>query len=368
MSEETRFLETEGNMPATEPNGGKSKWQKKHAKQKLAFILIGGIIGIILLFIYSLTMGIYPISFNDAIHGIWNIIVHLGPSNDMSEMVIWHLRMPRSLAVLCVGAGLATAGAVMQALIRNPLVDPYITGVSSGASFMVVLFSFVGFGGMLMSVSIPIAAIIGAVAAFGLTMTVAELAGGKAMSYVLAGVIISTGLSSAIALLIYFNADNYTHIVKWMFGSFADIPWSSTLVIIFGTVIPIIISLLFAKKLNVMLLGEEQAKYLGVDTALLKKMLMILIAVLAAFCVAYCGVIGFIGLIIPHICRMIVGGDHRLLIPSSAIVGAFVLLVADVFCKTIAAPSELPIGAVVAVIGVPFFLFLMMKEGKRYAM
>ncbi|MDR1690271.1 MAG: iron ABC transporter permease, partial [Candidatus Methanoplasma sp.] len=214
----------------------------------------------------------------------------------------------------------------------------------------------------------PIAAIIGAVLAFGLTMFVAELAGGKAMSYVLAGVIISTGLSSAIALMIYFNADNYESIVKWMFGSFADMPWGSTVTVFFGTTIPILATLFFAKKLNIMLLGEEQAKYLGVDTASLKKALMILIAVLAAFCVAYCGVIGFIGLIIPHICRMVVGGDHRLLIPASAIIGALVLLIADVFCKTIAAPSELPIGAVVAVIGVPFFLFLMMKEGKRYAM
>lgn len=188
------------------------------------------------------------------------------------------------------------------------------------------------------------------------------------MSYVLAGVIISAGLSAAITLLIYFNAENYQHIVKWMFGSFADIPWKNTKVIFFGTVIPIITTLFFAKKLNIMLLGEEQAKYLGVDTAFLKKMLMILIAVLTAFCVAYCGPIAFLGLIIPHICRMMVGGDHRLLIPSSAIVGALVLLIADVFCKTAAAPSELPIGAVVATIGVPFFLFLMMKERGRYAM
>ncbi|MCL2032008.1 MAG: iron ABC transporter permease [Methanomassiliicoccaceae archaeon] len=377
MSEAEVSNEAADGTLATTPDGTKSKWQKKHAKEKLALILVGGTVGIILLFIFSLTMGIYPISFGDAMGSFWNILVSffqsLLPGNefvldDMSERIIYYLRMPRSIAVLCVGAGLATAGAAMQALIRNPLVDPYITGVSSGASFMVVFATFGGLAGILGSMSIPIAAIIGAVAAFGLTMTVAELAGGKAMSYVLAGVIISTGLSSAIALLIYFNAENYTHIVKWMFGSFADIPWSNTRVIVFGTIIPIIITLFFAKKLNIMLLGEEQAKYLGVDTALLKKLLMVLIAVLAAFCVAYCGVIGFIGLIIPHICRMIVGGDHRLLIPSSAILGAFVLLMADIFCKTIAAPSELPIGAVVAVIGVPFFLFLMMKEGKRYAM
>ncbi|MCL2147835.1 MAG: iron ABC transporter permease [Methanomassiliicoccaceae archaeon] len=350
------------------PDGTKSKWQKRHTKEKLTLILVGGTLGIILLFIFSLTMGIYPISFDEAMHGLWNIIIHLGPSDDVGEKVIFSLRMSRSVAVLCVGAGLATAGAAMQALIRNPLVDPYITGVSSGASFMVVLATFGGLMGIMGSISVPFAAIIGAIAAFGLTMAVAEVAGGKAMSYVLSGVIISTGLSSAITLLVYFNADNYTQIVKWMFGSFTDIQWSSTVVIVVGTLVPIVTMLFYAKKLNIMLLGEEQAKYLGVDTATLKKTLMVLIAVLAAFCVAYCGVIGFIGLIVPHICRMIVGGDHRILIPSSAILGALVLLAADVFCKTAIPPSELPIGAIVAVFGVPFFLFLMMKEGKKYAM
>jgi iron complex transport system permease protein len=286
----------------------------------------------------------------------------------MSEKIIFNLRMPRSIAALCVGAGLSTAGAAMQALIRNPLVDPYITGVSSGASFMVVLITLGGLTGGMAAISIPIAAIIGGVAAFGVTMMIAELAGGKAMNYVLSGVIISTGLSAAITLLIYFNSDNYQQVMKWLFGSFTDIPWNNTLIIMFGTLIPIIITLCFAKKLNIMLLGEEQAKYLGVDTGNLKKILMVLIAVLAAFCVAYCGIIGFIGLIIPHVCRMMIGGDHRLLIPTSALIGGMVLLIADVFCKTTAAPAELPIGAVVAVIGVPFFLFLMMKEGKKYAM
>lgn len=369
---ETAPSEIKNGVPAVSPDGQRSKWQKKHAKERLVLILGGGFVSIILLFIYSLTVGIYPISFSDAMFDIGHILSNLGRIDDtsapMAERIIYHLRIPRSVSVLCVGAGLATAGAAMQALIRNPLVDPYITGVSSGASFMVVLVAFGGLGGIMAAISVPVAAIIGAVAAFGITMFVAELAGGKAMSYVLAGVIISTGLSAAITLMIYFNAENYTHIVKWMFGSFADIPGKNAIVIFFGTLIPIIITLCFAKKLNIMLLGEEQAKYLGVDTALLKKMLMILIAVLAAFCVAYCGVIGFIGLIIPHVCRMIVGGDHRLLIPSSAIIGALVLLMADVFCKTMANPSELPIGAVVAVVGVPFFLFLMMKEGKRYAM
>ena len=329
-----------------------SKWSKKHAREKLLFILVFGIIGIIVVYIYSLTLGAYHISFSSASHGIWNILTNLGPDpNSLDERVIFHLRMPRSLIAICVGAGLATAGAVMQALIRNPLVDPYITGVSSGASFMVVLVTLGGF-------NLGLAA----------TMFIAEIAGGRSMNYVLAGVIISTGLSSAITLITYFNVEDYASVMKWMFGSFMDLTWSNAWVVLLGTVIPIVISFCFSRKLTLLLLGEEQAQYLGLDVKLVKRILMVLIAVLTAFCVAYCGVIGFVGLIVPHVCRMILGGDHRLLIPASAVLGGFVMLVADIFCKTSIEPSELPIGAVVAVIGVPFFLFLMVKEGKRYAM
>ncbi|MFT0898706.1 FecCD family ABC transporter permease [Candidatus Methanoprimaticola sp. MG2] len=347
-----------------------TRWKKKRANEKLAAILAVGVVGIIILYIYSLTLGAYHISFQDSAKDIWNIITNLGPDeNVMDEKVIFYLRMPRSLMALCVGAGLAVAGAVMQALIRNPLVDPYLTGVSSGASFMVVLVTLGGFNlGMAATAAVPLAAIIGAIVAFGATMFIAEVAGGRTMNYVLAGVIISTGLSSAITLVTYFNVDNYESVTKWLFGSFMDQGWENTLVVIMGTVIPMIVAFCFSKKLNIMLLGEEQAQYLGIDVKVLKRMMLVLIAILTAFCVAYCGVIGFVGLIVPHVCRMILGGDHRLLIPASAVVGALVMLIADIFCKTIIEPSELPIGAVVAVIGVPFFLFLMVKEGKRYAM
>lgn len=346
----------------------REKMKEKNTKQRLIILLILGVVSIVILYVFSLTQGIYDISFSDAINGLINIIT-TGQPVSIEEKVIYYLRMPRSIAVLCVGAGLATAGAIMQALIRNPLVDPYITGVSSGASFFVIL---VTLGGVSVGVSagliIPVAAIVGAILAFSLTMIIAESAGGRSMNYVLAGVIISAGLTAASTLIIYFNAKDYANIMGWMFGSFMNITWSNTIIIFIGTVIPISISLLFARRLNMMLLGEEQARYLGMNAKTLKRVMMILTAVLTGFCVAYCGVIGFIGLVIPHVCRMIVGGDHRLLMPASIVLGALVLLIADIFCKTIAEPSELPIGAIVAVIGVPFFLFLMIKEGKKYAM
>lgn len=341
----------------------------KAIRKRATALIVAGFAAVALLYVFSLTMGSYPITPGEAIHQISEIISTWGNPDDMSGRIIYNLRMPRALAVIMVGAGLAMAGAVMQALIHNPLVDPYITGVSSGASFGVILVTLSG----LITTSIttlwlvPVAGIVGAVLAFALTMTVAEAAGGKAMSYVLGGTVIGLGLSAGTTLIMSFNADQMENITSWMFGSFANIEWDETLLITIPVVLIIAIILFNARKLNIMLLGDDQARYLGMDARKFKRDMLILISVLTAFCVAFCGVIGFVGLIVPHLCRMVVGGDNRVLLPTSAIIGSVVLLVADVFCRSFTV-GELPIGAIISVIGVPFFIYLMVKEGKRYAM
>ncbi|WP_019178241.1 FecCD family ABC transporter permease [Methanomassiliicoccus luminyensis] len=344
----------------------------KHAKAKLLVILLMGSVSLGILVIMSLTFGTIQISFLDALSSTTSLILKFGnpaPGN-LNELVIYHLRMPRALAVIAVGAGLSAAGAVMQALIRNPLVDPYITGVSSGASFAVTLAMLGGvfLGGAFSYFTIPISAIIGAIGAFFLTMVLAEGAGGKAMSYVLSGVIIGIGLSAGTTLLMTFNAENVHMTLFWMFGSFAGIDWTDALFISIPIAICLLILLFFARDLNTVLLGDEQAQQLGLNTRRLKLAMVILVSVLTAMCVAFCGVIGFVGLIVPHVARIIIGGDHRLLLPASMMIGANVLLVADIACKTLMSPAELPIGAIIAVIGVPFFAYLMLREGKRYAM
>lgn len=338
-------------------------------RKRAALIIVIGILALVILFAVSFTVGAYSIGLVESFEEIWNIIVTFGNPDDMSGKIILNIRIPRTIAVMLVGAGLAIAGAVMQAMIHNPLVDPYITGVSSGASFGVILFTLGGSmtGWAFSYMLAPVGAIIGAVVAFAITMIVAEAAGGKAMSYVLGGVIVAAGLSAGTTLIMSLNADKIHSITSWMFGSFANIEWNNVIVIAIPIILILIIILFEARKLNVMLLGESQAQYLGLDSRKYKRMMLMLAAVLTAFCVAYCGVIGFIGLIVPHLCRMVVGGDHRLLIPSSIIVGAVVLLVADIVCKS-GPIGELPIGALTSVIGVPFFIFLMVKEGKRYAM
>lgn len=341
----------------------------KSIKRRTFLIVVIGLIAIFLLYVFSLTIGAYSLTFSEAMEQLFQVIITFGDPEEMGGRIIYNLRMPRSVAVLCVGAGLAVAGAVMQAMIHNPLVDPYVTGVSSGASFGVVIITLSGavaasaYSPYLM----PIGAIIGAVTSFILTMTVAEISGGKAMSYVLGGTIIAAGLSAGTTLIMSSNADKLHNITTWMFGSFAGIVWKEAVIIAIPTVLILGYILFNSRKLNVMLLGEDQARYLGMDARKFKRNMLVIVAVLTAFCVSFCGVIGFVGLVVPHLCRMIVGGDHRVLIPSSIVVGSLVLLVADIICKYGTA-GELPIGAITSIVGVPFFIYLMIKEGKRYAM
>ena len=338
-------------------------------RRRATAVITTGLVSRVVLYLLSLTMGSYPVSFSEALDQIVEIMTTGGNPSEMSGKVIFNLRMPRELAVIMVGAGLAIAGAVMQALIHNPLVDPYITGVSSGASFGVMLITISGL--VTTSIStlwmVPAAGIVGAIAAFALTMVVAEAAGGRAMSYVLGGTVIGLGLSAGTTLIMSLNADHLENIASWMFGSFAGVEWNEAVLITVPIALIIVVVLVNARRLNVMLLGEDQAMYLGMESRRFKRNMLLLISVLTAFCVSFCGVIGFIGLIVPHLCRMVVGGDNRALLPTSMIVGPVVLMLADVFCKSFTV-GELPIGAIISVIGVPFFVYLMVKEGKRYAM
>ncbi|MDR0523230.1 MAG: iron ABC transporter permease [Candidatus Methanoplasma sp.] len=341
-----------------------------HLKRRMAAAIALGMASMLLLYVFSLTMGAYSLSFAGAWDAMVEIIKNGGPQSTDAK-VLFFSRMPRSLCVIMVGAGLAAAGAVMQALIRNPLVDPYITGISSGASFGVLLFTIGGASlGALVNANyvIPVVAVIGAIAAFMLTMTVAEISGGRAMSYVLGGAVITMGLSAGTTLITSFNIDELHSVSIWLFGSFADLRWEQAGIIFFPILLVLLFLLCNARSLNKMLLGEEQAHSLGMNARTYKRNMMIVVAALTALCVAFCGVIGFVGLIVPHLTRMIVGGDHRMLLPTAMIVGANILLAADIFCKSALSYVELPIGAIISVVGVPLFIYIMAKEGRKYAM
>lgn len=327
-----------------------------------------GLLSLFLLLVLSWSVGAVDIGFSNVINDMVQIIINLGPAPGNAEQQIVYSRMVRSIAVIGVGIGLSVSGVVMQALIRNPLVDPYITGVSSGAALGAILSILAGISIIsLAEYTTPIAALIGAIGAFLLTITLAESAGGKSVNFVLSGMIIGIAISSITTVMIVSTQDNRLHsALFWLYGSFAYMSWDKALIIILVVLTLCALLLMYAREFNVILLGDEHAKHLGLNVKTFKRIIILVVSVLTAVSVAFCGIIGFLGLIVPHTARLIVGGDHRLLLPSSMVLGANVLLAADIFSRIIVRPNELPIGAVISLIGAPFFVYLMIKRGKEY--
>jgi len=352
----------------------------KRARFRLKLILLGGLLALVALFVMFMTTGSVNLGFVnsvDALGGyLQKTLLHTftgSPTNyTINEYIVGGIRLPRALAVIGVGVALSVAGAIMQAIIRNPLVDPYITGVSSGAALgatTAILFGVVFGFSLTVGLSnflIPIAAFAGALIAFVITMSLAEASGGRALNYVLGGIVTGTALSSITMLMLTTAPSNLHDPVFWMFGSFASINWTQASLIIVPALIMSIVALLYAREMNVILLGHEQAWQLGVDSRKFRRNMMLLASMLTAVAVAFVGIIAFLGLIVPHIARIIVGGDHRLLLPASIVIGANVLLVADIIAQS-ATSSELPVGAIISLVGAPFFGYLLIRKGKEYA-
>jgi len=337
------------------------------AKLRLRTILIVGLLSLVLLFFLSIALGTYEMSIGEALVAFWNVIT-TGQAHTPQETVVLYSRIPRTLAVMGVGAGLCIAGVAMQAVVRNPLVDPYISGVSSGASVgaTMVIMGGLTFGAGIGLWAMPIAAFIGAIIAMAMAVLLAEAAGGRPISFVLAGVMIGITLSSITTILLVLNPDKVHGVLYWLYGSFAQTNMNEAIIILSGVVIIGAIIMVYARELNVILLGDEQANQLGLGVKGFKRLMMVLTSLLTALCVAFTGVIGFLGLIVPHTARLLVGGDHRLLIPASIVIGMDVLLAADIVARMVMSPTELPIGAIIALIGGPFFAYLLIKKGREY--
>lgn len=340
----------------------------QRTKARLFLVLTVGLLSLFFVLVVYWAVGAVDLSFTDVLGHLWNIITNLGPSPQPAEQIVWS-RLVRSVAVIGVGIGLSVAGVVMQALIRNPLVDPYVTGVSSGAALGAVLSILAGVAIVgAAQFATPMAALVGAIATFLMVMALAEAAGGRSINFVLSGIIVGIAVSSVTTILIVFAQEERLHgALTWLFGSFAFIDkWDAVLIIIPVLVLSAVV-LLYARELNVLLLGDEHARHLGLDVRRFKRLIVLAVSVLTAVSVAFCGIIAFLGLIIPHTARMVVGGDHRMLIPTSMVLGANVLLVADIFSRVLVRPSELPIGALISLIGAPFFIYLMIRKGRSYA-
>jgi len=324
----------------------------------LASILLG-------ICILSLMIGAYPIELKSILQILFRFNVQDIYVTD--ESVLLHVRLPRLIMAMLIGGALGICGAVIQGLFRNPLADPGLIGISTGA-MLFAIFTIV-FGGVWLSTqwqvyALPIAGFVGACLATLLVYRLSTTDNYTDITIMLLAGIAITALGGALTgIIIYIADDNQLRdITFWSMGSLANLGWSD--VMFSGPILLVCAFILtrYAGPLNLMLMGESVAKYSGVDVTKLKKYIIMIVALMVSICVCLSGLIGFVGLVCPHIVRLAVGPDHKKMIPLSATLGASMLCVADLFSRVIIAPAELPIGIITALIGAPFFMWLLVKQ------
>ena len=288
------------------------------------------------------------------------------PLNDGLWQVWLTVRLPRVLLAVVVGCALASSGAVMQGLFRNPLADPGLLGISSGAALAVALTIVMPFAlpPLLALYSHMISAFVGSLAISLIVFTLNRFGHGGLSRLLLAGIAINALCGAAVGVLTYISDDQQLRQFSlWSMGSLGQAQWP-TLAVASSLILPACIATFFmSRRLNILQLGEEDAHYLGVNVRRTQLQLLLLSALLVGAAVAVSGVIGFIGLVIPHLLRMRIGADHRWLLPGSAMAGACLLLLADTLARTLVAPAEMPVGLITSIIGGPYFLWLILRPG-----
>jgi iron complex transport system permease protein len=329
-----------------------------NSKLKSYSVLFIMLASLIIAIVAAVGLGAVRIPFREFID-----VLLLGKTTEHSTILL-QIRLPRVLLCLVIGAGLAAVGAVMQGIFKNPLVDSYTLGMSSGAALGAVIsivtgvsFSFAGLS------TTGIFAFIGAVTTLFFVYNLARNKNAVSVnSLLLAGVAVSYFLAAVISFLMLLNNDNIQHIVYWTMGSLSLTSWSKV-AISYIVIIPGMLGLtLFARELNIFAMGDESAQYLGIDVEKLKMILLVICCVIVGAVVSVSGTIGFLGLVAPHIIRMLVGSDNRKVIPYSALLGAILLIASDTLGRTLIQPVEIPVGIMTSIMGGPFFIFLLRKQ------
>lgn len=307
----------------------------------------------------AVRLGAVPLSLAQVVDGI------RGTADPTTVAIVRRLRLPRAVLAAMVGGSLAASGATFQALLRNPLAEPYILGISGGAAVGAVF--AIALGGVAASAGIvSAAALAGALLAVVLVFRIAAVAGRALDTRVLllAGVVAGAFFNACILLALTFaDADAFRSAVFWMMGSFSSASWRSIALLGAAMVPAFAILAALARPLNLLAVGEETAAYLGTRVERAKLLAYAVASLLTAGAVAVSGVIGFVGLVVPHVVRMLWGADHRFLLPASVLLGAAFTILADTLARTAVAPTELPVGVVTAFVGVPFFVYLLRRRG-----
>ncbi len=348
------------------------KW--RHGNRLILILLLLGI-GLVLFLFLATAFGAVTISLPNIVKMTLNkLAVFDFPATWMSvdETIIFQIRLPRVIGGVLVGAALATAGALFQGLLRNPMADPYIIGTSAGAALgatiammLPVNLAFLGFG------LVPVAAFCGALATVILVYNLARV-GSKTpiISMLLAGFVVSSLLAAIMALLMSMSDRlglSLHSVYSFLMGHISVTSWGQIAVIAPLVIGGIIGARFFAFHLNAFSLGEEGAAYLGINVERDKILILALGSMLTAAAVSISGLVGFVGLVVPHAVRLSLGPDHRLLLPASALAGGIFVVMADLLARTLLAPVEIPVGVVTAIIGAPFFIYLLRRTRREYA-
>lgn len=342
------------------------KYLKRFTKWKIILALL--IIALIVTIAVATSIGPFPISPLEVFNSILQKIPFLGDSIKVDttlQEIVLNVRLPRVLVAALVGIALATSGTVLQGLLRNPIADPFIIGISAGASLGASAALVSGIGASVFGIlySVPIAAFISALGTVFLIYNLSKIGGSISMlTLLLIGVAITSLFSALVYLILLISNEQSQGILFWMFGSLTLAGWNYFYMAFPFVVVGLIVILYFARDLNPIALGEEQAQHLGVEIETLKKILLACVSLITAAAVSITGMIGFIGLIIPHIMRLLVGSDHRMLIPSSALAGAIVLILCDTVSRMVIRPAEVPVSIITAILGCPFFIYLLLRS------
>ncbi|MDY5045128.1 iron ABC transporter permease [Phascolarctobacterium sp.] len=283
----------------------------------------------------------------------------LNPGMDPQSQIIWNIRMPRTIVGALVGINLSLSGAILQAIMRNPLADPHIIGISSGAGLagVVIMILFPALEYLITPV-----AFVGAMLAAICIYILAWKNGIKPVRIILAGVAVSAFLSAGISGLMIFYSDRVHGALMWMVGGLAARSWPHVSIILPYAAIGLVLALASASYLNILQLGDEMARGLGVNVEVTRIVMTAIAALLAASAVSVVGLLGFVGLVVPHAARLLIGSDYRFLLPAAALLGVAIVTLSDTFARVIFAPIELPVGIIMAFLGAPFFLFLLRRE------
>ena len=350
--------------------GGNNLKQKgKHIDKKL---LIYPALLLVLIFTaaVAVSVGAVPFTLGEIGAALFKPLgIPWGQIDPVKEDILLQLRLPRVILAAAVGAALATAGAAFQGLFRNPMADSYVIGVSSGAALGAVAAMLAGLPPIWGSIgTVPLFAFAGGTATLVLVYRMARVGNEvPVMPLLLAGIAVSAFLSALVSLLTYFSDDKLHQVVFWIMGGLGGATWAKVKMMVPYTLLGFAAIYFYSRELNALLFGEETARHLGIDIERVKKILLLGSSLLVAAAVSTSGVIGFVGLVVPHFIRLLIGPDHRHLLPASALLGAALLTVTDTLGRTVIAPRELPVGIITAIFGAPLFLYLLRKRKKlRY--